>query len=229
MATCPECDADIEVDEFDVDKGDELSCPECGSERSKSPAVSPVELDLAPDDEDEDEDEDDVEEEEDDAEEELDDDDEDEKRGFGRMSREGTGPPRHALLAGLASWWPTAAGSTAPTSRCRARYAGPQSVGDHREQPELSGSPSPHGRSISRTRFGLHHEIIETHELERAEYRANPVNRCYYCKHELYTRPDADRRGSRGDCRRWQQRRRSRRLPAGTSGRARVRRAQSAR
>src|SRR5688572_23446809 len=35
--------------------------------------------------------------------------------------------------------------------------------------------------------FGLHHEIIHTAELERAEYRANPVNRCYYCKHELYT------------------------------------------
>ena len=24
-------------------------------------------------------------------------------------------------------------------------------------------------------------------ELERPEYRANPANRCYYCKHELYT------------------------------------------
>jgi pyridinium-3,5-biscarboxylic acid mononucleotide sulfurtransferase len=35
--------------------------------------------------------------------------------------------------------------------------------------------------------FGLHHEVIQTHELERTEYRANPVNRCYYCKHELYT------------------------------------------
>jgi uncharacterized protein len=35
--------------------------------------------------------------------------------------------------------------------------------------------------------FGLRHEIIHTHELERPEYRANPVNRCYYCKHELYT------------------------------------------
>jgi uncharacterized protein len=35
--------------------------------------------------------------------------------------------------------------------------------------------------------FGLHHEIIYTHELERPEYRANPANRCYYCKHELYT------------------------------------------
>src|ERR1041384_7223543 len=35
--------------------------------------------------------------------------------------------------------------------------------------------------------FGLRHTIIHTGELERAEYRANPVNRCYYCKHELYT------------------------------------------
>jgi uncharacterized protein len=35
--------------------------------------------------------------------------------------------------------------------------------------------------------FSLHHEVIRTAELERPEYRANPVNRCYYCKHELYT------------------------------------------
>jgi uncharacterized protein len=36
-------------------------------------------------------------------------------------------------------------------------------------------------------RFGLRHEIIRTGELEREEYRSNPANRCYYCKHELYT------------------------------------------
>jgi uncharacterized protein len=36
-------------------------------------------------------------------------------------------------------------------------------------------------------RFGLRHEIIHTSELERPEYRANPANRCYFCKHELYT------------------------------------------
>jgi uncharacterized protein len=35
--------------------------------------------------------------------------------------------------------------------------------------------------------FDLHHEIIQTAEIERPEYRANPANRCYYCKHELYT------------------------------------------
>jgi pyridinium-3,5-biscarboxylic acid mononucleotide sulfurtransferase len=35
--------------------------------------------------------------------------------------------------------------------------------------------------------FSLQHEIIHTDELSRPEYRANPANRCYYCKHELYT------------------------------------------
>jgi uncharacterized protein len=36
-------------------------------------------------------------------------------------------------------------------------------------------------------RLGLQHQIIRTSELEHPEYRANPANRCYYCKHELYT------------------------------------------
>lgn len=35
--------------------------------------------------------------------------------------------------------------------------------------------------------FGLRHEIIRTGELARPDYRANPENRCYFCKHELYT------------------------------------------
>jgi uncharacterized protein len=35
--------------------------------------------------------------------------------------------------------------------------------------------------------FHLNHEVIRTDELSRPEYRANPANRCYYCKHELYT------------------------------------------
>jgi uncharacterized protein len=35
--------------------------------------------------------------------------------------------------------------------------------------------------------FNFQHEIIRTDEMARPEYRANPANRCYYCKHELYT------------------------------------------
>jgi len=35
--------------------------------------------------------------------------------------------------------------------------------------------------------FHLRHEMVRTSEVERPDYRANPANRCYYCKHELYT------------------------------------------
>lgn len=35
--------------------------------------------------------------------------------------------------------------------------------------------------------FDLHHEVVDTHEIERSDYSANPTNRCYFCKHELYT------------------------------------------
>jgi uncharacterized protein len=34
--------------------------------------------------------------------------------------------------------------------------------------------------------FHLPHEFISTDELARPEYRANPANRCYHCKTELY-------------------------------------------
>jgi len=47
-----------------------------------------------------------------------------------------------------------------------------------------------HHRSLARQvaqAFALRHEFVPTAELERAEYRANPVNRCYYCKQELYS------------------------------------------
>jgi alpha-aminoadipate/glutamate carrier protein LysW len=81
MPTCPECDAEIEIDEFDVDKGDQLSCPECGS-NLEVVGLSPIELDLAPDDEDdEDLDADETEEEEEDADDE-DDEDEDDEEGL---------------------------------------------------------------------------------------------------------------------------------------------------
>jgi pyridinium-3,5-biscarboxylic acid mononucleotide sulfurtransferase len=36
--------------------------------------------------------------------------------------------------------------------------------------------------------FGLRHEMVRTSEMDNPDYRANPSNRCYYCKHELYSR-----------------------------------------
>jgi uncharacterized protein len=38
---------------------------------------------------------------------------------------------------------------------------------------------------------GVRHEFLETHELENPAYRVNDLNRCYYCKDELFTALDA--------------------------------------
>lgn len=39
--------------------------------------------------------------------------------------------------------------------------------------------------------FSLRHEFLATREMEDPSYRRNPVDRCYFCKHELYTRLQA--------------------------------------
>lgn len=36
--------------------------------------------------------------------------------------------------------------------------------------------------------MGAPHRLLETHELENPDYAANPANRCYFCKSELYDR-----------------------------------------
>ena len=76
MATCPECDADIDVDEFDVDKGDLISCAECGTNLEVT-STSPLELETAGDEDDEDDEEEDEEAEDDDFDDDADDADDD--------------------------------------------------------------------------------------------------------------------------------------------------------
>jgi alpha-aminoadipate/glutamate carrier protein LysW len=73
MALCPECDFEIDVDEYDVDRGDTLECDNCGVTLEVI-GLNPIEFEAASD-EDEDE-KDDFEE--DDEEESEDDGDDDE-------------------------------------------------------------------------------------------------------------------------------------------------------
>lgn len=51
VGTCPDCDADVHVD-LDADKGDTISCDECGSELEVV-GLDPVELDIVEEDLDE--------------------------------------------------------------------------------------------------------------------------------------------------------------------------------
>ena len=81
-AICPECDSPIDVDEFDVDIGDELTCSECGTLLRVS-SDSPLEFEPADDDDLDDEDDDEDGEKEDessgeDGDDEFDDDEDDE-------------------------------------------------------------------------------------------------------------------------------------------------------
>lgn len=78
MALCPECDADIDVSEFDVDEGDVVSCAECGANLVVV-SLQPFELDVAPDEDDDDEDSEDDDFEEVDEEDDFAEDDEDEE------------------------------------------------------------------------------------------------------------------------------------------------------
>ena len=39
--------------------------------------------------------------------------------------------------------------------------------------------------------FSISHEFIETDEINDPNYQANPSNRCYFCKQELFTKLDA--------------------------------------
>ena len=45
MAVCSECEADVDVDEFDVDRDDELSCSACGANFVVK-AVSPLDIEF---------------------------------------------------------------------------------------------------------------------------------------------------------------------------------------
>jgi pyridinium-3,5-biscarboxylic acid mononucleotide sulfurtransferase len=66
------------------------------------------------------------------------------------------------------------------------RVLGPRAVCITADSPSYPD----HHRQIARTvarEFSLHHEIVSTEELSSPDYRANPVDRCYYCKRELYT------------------------------------------
>ena len=34
--------------------------------------------------------------------------------------------------------------------------------------------------------FGIPHEVVHTREIDNPDYASNPINRCYFCKSELF-------------------------------------------
>ncbi len=66
------------------------------------------------------------------------------------------------------------------------RVLGSRALAVTADSPSYPGRHRAMALAIARD-FNLCHEMVSTRELERPEYRANPANRCYYCKHELYS------------------------------------------
>ena len=93
-----------------------------------------------------------------------------------------------AALAGLPSMIVAYSGGvdSAYLAYAATRAMGPRALCVTAESPSYPERHRALAVQIAR-QFTFTHEFITTGEMDRAEYRANPANRCYYCKHELFT------------------------------------------
>lgn len=88
----------------------------------------------------------------------------------------GYGPTAVALSAGVDSTVVAAAAF---------RALGEQAVAVTAVSPSLPSGEREAAEAIAR-QIGIRHLLVSTQEMQRPEYVANPVNRCYFCKTELY-------------------------------------------
>ncbi len=70
-------------------------------------------------------------------------------------------------------------------------YVAHETLGD-RALAAIADSPSLPRRELSEAleiaeQFAFPVRVVQTSEFQNAEYLANPTNRCYFCKHELFT------------------------------------------
>ena len=62
---------------------------------------------------------------------------------------------------------------------------GDRSLAVTAESPSVPSSQRDMALRVARE-FGLRHAIVDTHEIEREEYRENPPDRCFFCKDTLF-------------------------------------------
>jgi uncharacterized protein len=62
---------------------------------------------------------------------------------------------------------------------------GPRALAVTADSPSLSRDDLALARELAAA-WGMAHRVIRTGETARRDYRANPVNRCYFCKSTLY-------------------------------------------
>jgi alpha-aminoadipate carrier protein LysW len=77
MVNCPVCDAVLDIEEDDLDEGDEFTCDECGADLAVV-GTDPLEITSASEADEDEDDEDDLDEDDEDEDDELEDEEEDE-------------------------------------------------------------------------------------------------------------------------------------------------------
>lgn len=70
------------------------------------------------------------------------------------------------------------------------RTLGPQVLGVIADSPSLPRRALAEALALAQG-IGAQVEVIRTEEFANADYTANPINRCYFCKSELFTKLDA--------------------------------------
>ena len=63
---------------------------------------------------------------------------------------------------------------------------GPKALAVTAHSPSLAPSELRDAVAVAE-RLGLNHRVVQTAEVEREDYQANDLKRCYFCKDELYT------------------------------------------
>src|SRR6188768_2122454 len=69
------------------------------------------------------------------------------------------------------------------------RTVGDAALGVIADSPSLPRQALADALSLAE-QIGARVEIVKTDELDNPQYASNPVNRCYFCKAELFTRLD---------------------------------------
>ena len=66
------------------------------------------------------------------------------------------------------------------------RVLGPRALAVTAASPSLAPAELRDAVALAKD-LGMNHRVVRTRETERADYKANDPNRCYFCKDELYT------------------------------------------
>ena len=107
--------------------------------------------------------------------------------------------PTDDCLARLADWFAGAPGALVAFSggvdSSLVAFLAHHFLGKERALAVISASPSLKmseldGAKAFARRHGIPVEVIVTREMENPNYTSNPANRCYFCKHTLYTELD---------------------------------------